>query len=176
MHCRGINDCIETATVSPLGEYKDKIFGDRLLISNCADKVDLDANLEIAHILLSVFPDIKMTIRPHVEKVGDVKNPEYSINGERADRKAIEGENGVTNGFQKAIGQTCTIVVIDLNTNFKHKNVKFKKIASKIMGRHADFENGTINECYVVYKDKAVMVRGDWKREKIESILKVMEP
>ena len=140
------------------GFSKDKEFGDRLLISNIADKTELAENRRAAGSLLKAFPDIHMKIRPHILEYNK-PNPEYEIDGLIADRKGIENPQGITAGFKKAIKQGCQVVVIDLD---KHPN-KFKflptfKMASAINNRYRDFQNDTILECYVVYNNKAIRI------------------
>ena len=103
-----------------------------------------------------------MQIRKHVYEDG-VKNPEYLINDNIADRKGIESPNGVSSGFNKAIKQGCSIVVIDLDMHpDKFKYLPSIKLASAINNRHMDFENGTISECYVIYNSKAVKITADF--------------
>lgn len=82
------------------------------------------------------------------------------------DRKGIHSEDGVADGFKKAIQQGCGVVVIDLNTNFKKddkyknksKDVNIKRLKEKIYGRYRDFLNGSIVECIVVLEENAVRI------------------
>lgn len=175
MHCQFVIGCIDRNIESPLGYDKDTDFGDRLLISKCADEKDLTPNIDIAHILLSNFPDMKMTIRAHIDPKKHKKNPEYTINGMIADRKGVEKEKGIADGFKRAIEQTCNCVVIDLNTNFIRKKVNFRAVASRIDWRAEDFISGKIQECYVVYKDKAVVIHGLTSLDEIKAIIKRLE-
>ena len=39
--------------------------------------------------------------------------------------------------------------------------LKTKKIVSGLFGRHEDFSQGTLEECYVVHNSKAVVVKSD---------------
>ena len=39
--------------------------------------------------------------------------------------------------------------------------LKTKKIVSGLFGRHEDFSQGTLEECYVVHNSKAVVVMAD---------------
>ena len=39
--------------------------------------------------------------------------------------------------------------------------LKTKKIVSGLFGRHDDFSQGTLEECYVVHNSKAVVVKSD---------------
>ncbi len=92
-NCPFLQKCIDKAQPSPKGYTKDKEYGGRLLISNCADKSELEDNMRAARAILDAFPDTEIKIRQHVIEHGK-KNPEYVINGSIADRKGIEGLNG----------------------------------------------------------------------------------
>ena len=171
--CKCLRSCYETSQYTT-----DKTYGDRLKISVQADQTEVQENTRAAHSLLSSFPKMNMQIRKHVYEDG-VKNPEYLINDNIADRKGIESPNGVSSGFNKAIKQGCSVVVIDLDMHpDKFKYLPSIKLASAINNRHMDFENGTISECYVIYNDKAVKITaeffsGDTKqtKEKIKAEL-----
>lgn len=176
MHCQSINECIDRTIESPSGYNKDTEFGERLLISNCSDEKDLDDNIKIARVLLSQFSNLEITIRAHIDAKLKKKNPEYTLNGLIGDRKAIESEKGIADGFKKAIKQGCSVVVIDLNTGFKRKKVNFNEVARRIDNRHMDFETDRIKECYVVYKEKAVAIRGLRSNDEILAIIKRLEP
>ena len=89
----------------------------------------------------------------------------HRINGEKADQKRIETENGITSGFKKALKQECTIVVIDMTINFKPKHIDYKEFVTKLDGRRADFLEGRITECYVTYKDRAIVFTADMFKE-----------
>ena len=105
---------------------------------------------------------MNMQIRKHVYEAG-VKNPEYLINDNIADRKGIESPNGGASGFNKAIKQGCSIVVLDLDMHPDiFKNLPSIKLASAINNRHLDFGNGIISECYVIYNDKAGKITTDF--------------
>ena len=39
--------------------------------------------------------------------------------------------------------------------------LKTKKIVSGLFGRHEDFSQGVLEECYVVHNSKAVVVKSD---------------
>ena len=39
--------------------------------------------------------------------------------------------------------------------------LKTKKIVSGLFGRHEDFSEGSLEECYVVHNSKAVVVKAD---------------
>ena len=149
--CALLRNCMDSA-----GCITDKEFGRRLLISTAADKKDLEANITVAKVLLKNFSDMHIQIRENI--LDGRKNPEYLINGLISDRKSIESENGVTNGFSKAIEQGCSSVVIDLDTNFNFHYVKADKLASKIANRYNDFTKEVIKECYISYKGKAIMI------------------
>lgn len=148
------------------GYIKDKEYGDRLLISKIADKSELDDNIRAAKALLRSFPEMEMAIRGHILK-HNVSNPEYLINGLVADRKGIESEKGIASGFNKAMKQGCKIVVVDLDMHpEKFPILRTRKLSSEIDNRHADFEEGKIKECYVIFKGKAVRVGADVFHEK----------
>lgn len=141
------------------GSYTlDDKFGERLKISNLADKTEVEENTRAAHALLSSFPNMSVQIRKHVFEDG-VKNPEYLINEKVADRKGIESTNGIASGFKKAIKQGCEVVVLDLDMHPKRFE-KFPSIrlASGINNRYMDFKTGIIKECYIIYRNKAVLI------------------
>lgn len=141
------------------GSYTlDDKFGERLKISNLADKTEVKENTRAAHALLSSFPNMSVQIRKHVFEDG-VKNPEYLINEKVADRKGIESTNGIASGFKKAIKQGCEVVVLDLDMHPKRFE-KFPSIrlASGINNRYMDFKTGIIKECYIIYRNKAVLI------------------
>ena len=151
--CKMVHKCQDLKGCVP-----DEIYGNRLLISKQADQSEIVPNTRAARALVSSFPDMTMQIRKDV--VGfQVKNPEYLINGMIADRKGILSPNGVASGFNKAIKQGCSAVVIDLDMHpERFKELPSIKMASAINNRHMDFENGTIQECYVVFNNKAVRI------------------
>lgn len=151
--CKLVHKCQDLKGCVP-----DEIYGNRLLISKQADQSEIVPNTRAARALVSSFPDMTMQIRKDV--VGfQVKNPEYLINGMIADRKGILSPNGVVSGFNKAIKQGCSAVVIDLDMHpERFKELQSIKMASAINNRHMDFENGTIQECYVVFNNKAVRI------------------
>lgn len=154
--------------------FIDPDYGKRLQISVRADHTEVDANVRAAKALLASFPKMKVKIREHVLEEG-VKNPEYTINGKVADRKGIMSEKGITNAFQKAIKQGCEVVVIDLDMNMKDMPLYANQIAKYISRRQADFENGTIKECYIIYHGRAVKVTSkNISREEImKEVLKI---
>ena len=176
MHCQAINACIDRTIESPSGYNQDAEFGDRFLISKCADEKDLDDNVKIARILLSQFHNLEVTIRAHIDPTLGKKNPEYTLNGMTGDRKAIKTEKGIADGFKKAIEQGCSVVVIDLNSGFIRGRVNLDEVARRIDNRHMDFESGIIKYCYVVYKEKAVVIQGLCGKEEIKATIKRLEP
>ena len=149
--CALLRDCMDSA-----GCITDKEFGRRLLISKQADQREIELNTEAARILLRNFPDIHIKIREHI--TDGRKNPEYLINGKKADRKGIHGVNGVTSGFKKAIKQECKIVVIDLNEHMGDKKLQSHKLAGELANRYLDFHDSIISSCYVIYLDKAAVL------------------
>lgn len=150
--CAVLKNC-----VTRIGCNLDSKYGNRLLIHKMADKSEIEANIRIAHILLENFPNMHMTIRGHV-LINKEKNPEYTIDGQIADRKGIRGTNGVTSGFKKAIKQGCSVVVIDLNEHLEEKRLQTKNLAKELSNRFRDFHDKIISTCYVVYRKKAVML------------------
>ena len=151
--CKLVHKCQDLKGCVP-----DEIYGNRLLISKQADQSEIVPNTRAARALVSSFPDMTMQIRKDV--VGfQVKNPEYLINGMIADRKGILSPNGVASGFNKAIKQGCSAVVLDLDMHpDKFPHLRVQKLTSQINNRHMDFENGIIQECYVIFDNKAVKI------------------
>ena len=138
----------------------DYIFGERLLISTRADQTELLDNIRAARILLSYFNDMYIRINEHLMTIGH-KNPEYTINGKLGDRKGVESENGIKSAFRKAKQQGCKVVVLDFDMHMSESILKTKKIVSGLFGRHEDFSQGTLEDCYVVHNSKAVVVKSD---------------
>ena len=136
----------------------DEIYGERLLISKQADPSELDENIRVARVLLDCFDDMHIRINEHLLVFGH-KNPEYTINEKLGDRKGVESENGIKSAFRKAKEQGCQTVVLDFDMHMADNLLKTRKIASGIYGRHEDFTSGIINECYVVHKSKAIVVK-----------------
>lgn len=159
------------------GSYTlDDKFGERLKISNLADKTEVKENTRAAHALLSSFPNMGIQIRKHVFEDG-VKNPEYLINEKVADRKGIEFTKGIQSGFKKAIKQGCSVVVIDLDMHMREKKLPVSSLAKFIDWRSSDFKAGIIEECYIIYHDKAVLVdKSHNTREKIKAEIEKLKP
>lgn len=170
-------DCFNCEYVNaklPDGYKQDEEYKGRLLISNTADSKDLDSNIKVSHSLLSSFPDMKIKVRPHVQEQG-VSNPELEINGMVADNKMIKGEKGITAAFQKAIKQGCQVVVIDLDARLKKLNAF--ELAKYISWRKADFVEGTMKECYVVFNGKGIKITPDTQdKVEIREALKQLGP
>lgn len=135
----------------------DKIYGERLLISTRADKTELNDNIRVARVLLHSFVDMYIRINEHLLIIGH-KNPEYTINGKLGDRKGVESENGIKSAFRKAKLQGCKVVVLDFDMHMSESILKTRKIVSGLLGRHEDFSDGLLDECYVVHNRKAVVV------------------
>ena len=85
----------------------------------------------------------------------------YTINGKLGDRKGVESENGIKSAFRKAKQQGCKVVVLDFDMHMSESILKTKKIVSGLFGRHEDFSEGSLEECYVVHNSKAVVVNAD---------------
>ena len=138
----------------------DEIYGDRLLISTRADQGELNDNIRVARVLLSCFDDMVIRINEHLLTIGH-KNPEYTINGKLGDRKGVESENGIKSAFRKAKIQGCQTVVLDFDMHMSESILKTRKIVSGLFGRHEDFTDGSLDECYIVHHSKAVVVKSD---------------
>ena len=138
----------------------DEIYGERLLISVRADQTELSDNIRVARVLLRCFDDMYIRINEHLMVIGH-KNPEYTINGKLGDRKGVESENGIKSAFRKAKQQGCKVVVLDFDMHMSESILKTKKIVSGLFGRHEDFSEGSLEECYVVHNSKAVVVKAD---------------
>lgn len=168
--CRLLRQCEDTAGCSFDSEY-----GKRLRISNLADSSELEDNIRVAKALLASFPEMNIKIREHIIANGH-KNPEYLIDELIADRKGIESEKGITAGFKKAIKQTCSAVVIDLDMHMAELPLRTIKLAQYIDGRKRDFTNGVIKECYIVFKGKAVKVTSWTSRQDLTKQLEKLRP
>ena len=120
----------------------------------------MDDNIRVARVLLSCFADMYIIINEHLLTIGH-KNPEYTINGKLGDRKGVESENGIKSAFRKAKQQGCKVVVLDFDMHMSESILKTKKIVSGLFGRHEDFSQGTLDECYVVHNSKAVVIKAD---------------
>lgn len=138
----------------------DELYGERLLISIKADQNELKDNIRVARVLLNCFDDMVIRINEHLMTIGH-KNPEYTINGKLGDRKGVESENGIKSAFRKAKLQGCKVVVLDFDMHMAESILKTKKIVSGLFGRHEDFTQGTLDECYVVHNSKAVVVKSE---------------
>ena len=139
---------------------EDDIYKERLLISIYADQRELSSNIRAARAILHSFPEVCIIINPHTIAFGH-KNPEYTINGKLGDRKGIESENGIKSAFRKAKQQGCKVVVLDFDMHMSESILKTKKIVSGLIGRHKDFTQGELDECYVVHNSKAVVVKSE---------------
>lgn len=159
----GAEKAVEGFVEKKENEYKpDPDYGKRLMVSTKADQTEVRENVRAAKAILDTYPDTNIKIREHVRAYG-VKNPEYEIDDLIADRKGIESPNGVASGFNKAIKQGCSVVVLDLDMHpDKFRQLPSIKLSSAINNRHLDFKNGTISECYVIYNDKAVKITPDF--------------
>ena len=138
----------------------DEIYGERFLISMHADQMELKDNVRVARVLPNCFNDMFIIINEHLLTIGH-KNPEYTINGKLGDRKGIESENGIKSAFRKAKQQGCKVVVLDFDMHMSESILKTKKIVSGLFGRHEDFSQGNLEECYVVHNSRAVVVKAD---------------
>lgn len=154
----------------------DIFFGNRLQISNHADKTELEENLRAARSILKSFSDVNMEIRPHILEKG-LKNPKYKINDFVADRKGIVSPKGIQSAFKKAIKQGCKAIVIDLDMHLQNRRLHISELAKYLSWRSSDFEKGLIKECYVIYHDHAIRITSEHNdKEAIKTILKTLEP
>ena len=84
-------------------------------------------------------------------------------------------EKGVTAGFKSAKKQGCKVVVIDLDEHIWL--VRPFELSKYISRRKADFEQGLIEACYVVFNGEAVCVNAkEQTRREIESIINELKP
>jgi hypothetical protein len=152
----------------------DDIYGERLCISIYADQRELKSNIRAARAILYSFPDVYITINPNTISFGH-KNPEYIIDHQLGDRKGIMSEKGVTAGFKSAKKQGCKVVVIDLDEHIWQ--VRPFELSKYIARRRADFVNGLMEACYVVFNGEAVIVNAkEQTRREIETIINELKP
>lgn len=152
----------------------DEIYGERLLISIHADQRELPSNIRAARAILHSFPEVYITINPHTISF-EHKNPEYIIDNKIGDRKGIMSEKGVTAGFRSAKKQGCKVVVIDLDEHILQ--VRPFELSKYISMRKADFVNGLIELCYVVYNGEAVACNAkEQTRREIEDTINELKP
>ena len=128
------------------------------MISTEADQTELADNIRVARVLLSSFADMYIIINEHLLTIGH-KNPEYTINGKLGDRKGIESESGIKAAFRKAKKQGCKTVVLDFDMHLAESVLKTRKIVSGLLGRHEDFTDGSLDECYIVHQGRAVVLK-----------------
>ena len=154
--------------------YIDEIYGDRLQISTHADQKELAGNIRAARAILHSFHEVVIKINAHTFSFGH-KNPEYTISSQLGDRKGIMGEKGVTAGFKSAKKQGCKVVVIDLDEHILE--VRAFELSKYISRRKADFVNGMITDCYVVFNGEAVRINAKYQtRKEIEQKLIMLKP
>ena len=161
-------------TENSIKYIEDEVYGQRLLISVNADKRELHSNIRAARAILNSFADVTIMINAHTMSFGH-KNPEYTIDGQLGDRKGIMGEKGVTAGFKTAKKQGCKIVVIDLDEHILQ--VRSFELSKYISRRKADFVNGMITACYVVFNGEAVVVNASIQtRKEIMMAFEMLNP
>ena len=152
----------------------DEVFGERLLISQKADKSELSSNVRAARAILSSYSEVCIRINAHTYCIGH-KNPEYTICEELGDRKGVMSEKGVTAGFKSAKRQGCKVVVIDLDEHVHH--LDSFALSKYISRRKDDFTSGMITDCYVVFCGKAVRVNARYQtRIEIEHKIEKLRP
>jgi hypothetical protein len=139
--------------------YPDRL--SRLQISVAADKYEIGDNIRTGRILLENFKEMQLAIRPHNRNQlnGPVKNPEYTLNGMIADAKRINSWN-VARNFRSAIKQGAKVVIIDL-FNMQRRELSANTLAKNIVQRHPDFTGGKIDSCYIVWKNKSIVLHND---------------
>lgn len=142
-----------------VGTYSVSKDNDRLFINSECDKKELAANTRAAKAILDAFPKAKIEIRPHIIKK-DLKNPEYRINGILADRKGVTSEKGIAAGFNKAIKQGSSVVVIDFDDSPKTKtrDLRWIDTAINLGNRIEDFKEELISECYLIHKNRVLRI------------------
>ena len=148
------------AIVRAIGDFYYKN-GD-VQISCEADLRELSANIRTGQTIAKAGHDVK--IAPHYDPrkypdakwAVDVKNPEYIIDGLKADAKRIQGEKGITDSFSKALTQGCQCVVIDYNMHNVKINVE--NTAKFLSRRFPDFVKGNINDCFLVIGEKTIKI------------------
>ncbi len=137
--------------------YKDTT--DKFDISVIADNTEIADNVSTARILLANFPELKIKIREDWRNVKHgVKNPEYLIDEIITDAKRIKKYTGIKNGFADASTQGFEAIIFDLNKHMSGANLNLDKLQRRLEWRHVDFETGKIKKCYVVYKNKAILI------------------
>ena len=152
----------------------DEVFGERLLISQKADKSELSSNVRAARAILSSYSEVCIRINAHTYCIGH-KNPEYTICEELGDRKGVMSEKGVTAGFKSAKRQGCKVVVINLDEHVHH--LDSFTLSKYISRRKDDFTSGMITDCYVVYCGKSVRVNARYQtRIEIEHKIETLRP
>ena len=180
---------IRKDAVEAIGKMTYKDTESDVEISALADIVEFSQNIRTARILANGGEKVKL--RPDYKELIDCKNPELEINGSISDAKRVESATGIPDGFIKSIRQGASAVVIDYGNgewkiNEKGEMVKIhynpRNTAKAISDRFNDFENGTIEKCYVVYKDKYIEIGkdvflkypGDTKDNRIKRQLLIM--
>lgn len=104
-----------------------------------------------------------------------MKNPEFLINGKIADRKGIMTEEGISAAFNKALKQGCKTIVLDLDAHMSGRQLQTNKIAKKLLHR-LDFTEEAIRECYIIYRQKSVLISYTEKtKEKILHLLETIK-
>lgn len=145
------------------------MYSGRLRVSLDADITELKDNLRCAFVMLDTFEQMSMEIRPH-QLLPNVKNPEYLINGQLADRKGIHSEKGITDAFKKCREQGCSVVVLDFDKNLAGLCIHANQIA-KYLSWRPDFTLNLLHTCYVIHNSKVVELSCGMSRKEIEQKL-----
>lgn len=133
--------------------------GTTIKVHQKADESEIEDNIKTGFVLAKVFPNLDIRIREHKEQIkGSCKNPEYLINGRLGDAKRLEDISGITNGAKSAKEQGCKVIIYDYNKKYKPKYINYKKTAQRITHRKADFEDGTLEDIYLIRGEKVLHI------------------
>lgn len=148
---------IELSKLNAPYETISKKAGYKLRVNIYADKTDLKDNIDTARIILK---DIKINvdIRPHIN-IDNWKNPEYLINGVKADLKINfkkDNYDGIKRGFESAKNQDCKTVVFNFDKSFA--NLDITKVNRIIRGKVTPTRGKWLDEVILIYNDKAVNI------------------
>ncbi len=76
----------------------------------------------------------------------------------------------------KIIKQGCQTVVIDLDMHMGTRPLPSNQLSKYIDWRRKDFETGTIKECYIIYRGRAVLIDKSFiSREEIANELEKLK-
>lgn len=141
--------------------HPDEVYGERLLISNDADKWELADNIRAARAILQSFPETIIVINEHRILFG-VKNPEYIIDQLVGDRKGVLSERGIRSSFEKGKKQGCQVIVIDLDMHLSQYPLRSLRLSKELYFRRIDFHEEQIKRCYIVYHGRAALLTKEY--------------